>query len=521
MKKLLAKEMNREENTSNNREHPLNAVSFDFRAFEQTTQPPDQITPTDIVQEIQSVQQQFDPIPHRDVLQMLIQKVENVNFRELAGLQGKRETLKKKHFQVIAIENILHLAQRNCWGLCKKHDFIYLYNGAFWSLLSVDELRDFLGKAAEEMGVDKFDCRHYVFRDQLYKQFLSVAHLPEPEWEENRVLVNLINGTFEVTPEGGRLRNFRRGDFLTYQLPFAYDPQAKAPLFEAYLNRVQPDRERQKLLAEYLAYVFTRHLKLEKTLLLYGSGANGKSVFFEIVNALLGKDNVTSYSLQSLTNESGYFRAKLANALVNYASEINGKLETSIFKQLVSGEPVEARLPYGEPFTLTQYARLIFNCNELPKEVEHTDAFFRRFLIVPFEVTIPEEEQDKELSGKIIKNELSGVFNWVLEGLKRLLARKKFSRSEAVEKQLQEYRLQSDSVHLFLEEEGYEKHQYGHDTHAMKMAFLFGEYRLFCYENNYRPVSKKNFKKRLMNIGYYIPARTSIGHVVHARKGKL
>src|SRR5690606_16817975 len=110
----------------------------------------------------------------------------------------------------------------------------------------------------------------------------------------------------------------------------------------------------------------------------------------------------------------GYARAMLANKLLNYATEINGKLETSTFKQLVSGEPVEARLPYGEPFTLTNYAKLIFNCNELPKDVEQTHAYFRRFLIVPFEVTIPGTEQDKELSKKIIESELSGVFNWVL-----------------------------------------------------------------------------------------------------------
>ena len=154
-------------------------------------------------------------------------------------------------------------------------------------------------------------------------------------------------------------------------------------------------------------------------MLLYGTGANGKSVFFEVVNALLGSNNVSSYSLQSLTNENGYYRAMIANKLVNYASEINGKLETAIFKQLVSGEPVEARLPYGEPMTITNYAKLIFNCNELPKDVEQSNAYFRRFLIIPFDTTIPEQQQDKELSKKIISSELSGVFNWVLQGLNR------------------------------------------------------------------------------------------------------
>lgn len=137
-----------------------------------------------------------------------------------------------------------------------------------------------------------------------------------------------------------------------------------------------PEEKSQHMLSEYLGYVFIQPttLKLEKTLLLYGSGANGKSVFFEIVNALLGAENVSSYSLQSLTNDNGYFRAKLADKLVNYASEIKGNLQTAIFKQLVSGEPVEARLP----FSLTKYANLIFNCNELPKDIEHTNAYFRR-----------------------------------------------------------------------------------------------------------------------------------------------
>ncbi len=64
-----------------------------------------------------------------------------------------------------------------------------------------------------------------------------------------------------------------------------------------------PEQELQNILAEYLGYVFIRTstLKLEKTLLLYGSGANGKSVFYEIVRSLLGEQNTSEYSLQSLT----------------------------------------------------------------------------------------------------------------------------------------------------------------------------------------------------------------------------
>ena len=220
--------------------------------------------------------------------------------------------------------------------------------------------------------------------------------------------------------------------------------------------------------------------------------------------------------MQNLTNENGYYRAMLANKLVNYASEINGKLEASIFKQLVSGEPVEARLPYGEPFTLTNYAKMIFNCNELPKEVEQTTAFFRRFLIIPFEVTIPEEKQDKQLSQKIIKKELSGVFNWVLEGLKRLLKQKQFTQSDAVDNILKRYMKESNSVALFLEEEGYEVSM----EHHVQLKELYVEYKVFCYEGSYYPVSKRNFSERLRNAEIKTE-RKNYGMVVYVNKNSF
>lgn len=476
------------------------------------------ITPAEFLAEQEKFLQQFVPVQHSEILFRLLQQIQRIDFREKAGID-ENATLNKKHFLVCCIEEVLNTAHKNNWSICKNHDFIYLYNGAYWSLLDRNELQVFLGEAAEKMGVDRFDARHYVFREQLEKQFLAIANLPKPQQQKQTVLINLKNGTFEITPDRQQLRPPQPQDFITHQLPFEYNPQAKAPLFEAYLNKVLPGDEgvkKQMILAEYLGYLFikTETLKLEQVLLLYGTGANGKSVFFDIVNALLGSENVSSYSLQNLTDDKcGYFRAMLANKLVNYTSEINGKLETAIFKQLVSGEPVEARLPYGEPFTLTNYAKLIFNCNELPKDVEQSTAYFRRFLIIPFDVTIPEAEQDKELSKKIIQTELSGIFNWVLEGLKRLLAQKKFTESEAVKNQLEQYKKQSDTVQLFLEDEGYTK-----ATDDYKpFKDLFSEYRIYCIESGYRSCSKRTFSERLRNAGFEIEKK-NYGLVVMVAK---
>ena len=482
-----------------------------------------------------------DATPHGEILQKLIEELQPIDFEKLAFPQLERLydrlkevdsgsddakaiqkqidkfKLNQKHLLILTIENILENAENKRWGLCKNHDFIYLFNGTFWSDIDKETFQKFLGEASEKIGVEKFDARYFLFREKLFKQFLATAYLPTPETDNDKVLINLKNGTFEISQKGTYLRDFDSSDFLTYQLPFNYDPKATAPTFQAYLDKVLPDVERQKVLAEYLGFLFIKHgsnaLKEEKALILYGTGANGKSVFFEIVNALLGSENISCYSLQSLTDDKGYQRAKLANNLVNYGSEINGKLEASTFKQLVSGEPVDARLPYGQPFILKQYAKLIFNCNELPKDVEHTDAYFRRFLIIPFDVTIPPQEQDKNLHTKIIEDELSGVFNWVLEGLNRLLEQKQFSKCEAAQRAIEEYKMESNSVQMFLSE-----NQYKSDAENYTLIKdLYMEYKTFCIEDGMTPFKKTNFIKQLRSLKIIID-RLNIGNVAYLTK---
>ena len=439
------------------------------------------------------------PVSHEQLISDLLAQVKKVDFYGLAQLEDPSEKLKQKHHLVIVVEHLLDLANRNNWGLCRREGFVYTYNGAYWRQFEADELQRFLMQAAERMGLMKLEARSHLVGEQLLKQFLTSAYLPAPAPNREIIRVNLQNGTFDIGPKTQKLRPPNRADFLTHQLPFAHDETAAALNWQTFLNRVLPDESSQLVLAEYLGYVFVHpsQLKLEKVLLLHGSGANGKSVFFEVVTALLGPENVSNYSLNSLTSEPAYCRANLTKSLVNYASELSKGLEADAFKQLVSGEPIEARLPYGKPFIIRDYAKLIFNCNELPTDVEHTHAYFRRFLIIPFPVTIPEAEQDKTLAARIIAHELPGVFNWMLAGLHRLLAQNGFTDCEAARQQIDEYRRQSDSVRLFLEEYGYVA-----APSAWRPAReVYAEYRSFCQSDGYRPVAQQKFKGRLRAAG--------------------
>ncbi|MBO6249415.1 MAG: DNA primase [Bacteroidales bacterium] len=431
------------------------------------------------------------------ILDEMLTIIEPIDFYEEGHIdQGK--SLSKQVYTIVVVEKILEIAREKHWDLATENNRIFIYNGSQWIIVSADGFKRFLQKAATRMGVPDRYAKHFLFQDDLLRQFLSAADLPTPETQSSRVLINLQNGTFENNANEHCLREFRKEDFLTYQLPFSYDPEARCPIFHAFLDRNLPDKGCQDLIAEYIAYVLSPFLKLEKVLILYGEGANGKSVLFQIIKALLGEENVCSYSLQNLTAREGYQRAELGNKLLNYAPEINGRIDPALFKQLASGEPVEARFIFERAFILRKYARLLFNCNVLPSDVEMTHAFFRRFMIIPFTETIPEEEQDPDLARKITQNELPGIFNWVIEGLDRLTRNKRFTEPEMVREANKSFRDQSDSLTLFLEDSGIVA---GSD-HSAQVSALYARFSAYARSCNLPAISMKSFSEKMSKAGF-------------------
>ncbi|WP_051054009.1 DNA primase family protein [Fibrella aestuarina] len=446
----------------------------------------------------------------------LLQQIGPVNFREKAGVGDDEDAkLSKAHYLVIIVQVILELARVNHWNLCQANGAFYIFNGAFYKEISPKDLRRFLQDAAVKMGADRFKCEHYEFAEQIFRQFEVTAHLPVPLSNREIIKINLQNGTYTIDRHGrGQLKKPDPADFLTHQLPFAFDPNAQCPLWQKHLDKVLPDASMQQILAEYIGYVFTstKRMKLEKTLVLLGEGGNGKSVVYDVITGLLGSENISSHPLDELTKKETY-RAEIADKLLNYCSEIASDINVSVFKAMTSGEALNARRLYGKPFQIEDYAKLLTNANRLPIVTEHSHAWFRRFLILPFEVQIKAHEKDIHLARKIITTELAGVFNWALAGLARLLAQNDFTDSEQVRQQNERYRNESDTVGLFLAEYRYEP--YSETYEALQQ--LYNQYTSFCREDGHRNfVTKLNFRRRLETRGFLVGER-NIGRVVFTR----
>jgi putative DNA primase/helicase len=183
---------------------------------------------------------------------------------------------------------------------------------------------------------------------------------------------------------------------------------------------------------------------------------------------------------------------------------------------LVSGEPVEARLPHGKPFVLKDYAKFIFNTNNMPRDVEHNEAFYRRLFVVNFQETIPVNERDPKLAQKIIASDLPGIFNWVLAGLERLLFNQGFTYSQQINSAITEYRQQSDTVYLYMDEKGYEV---GEDE-KVDAYQIHHDYQEYCKNAGYKPCALRTFNERLRNLGYSI-VRHNRGMVLKYSKIKV
>ena len=318
---------------------------------------------------------------------------------------------------------------------------------------------------------------------------------------EKQSIINLKNGSLALTDKGVKFKDFDYRDFLTHQLDFEYQPKAVNKVFLKYLAEVLPDSDTRKTLQQAIGYIFVKGLKLELIIFLYGLGSNGKSVIFEVLSGVLGLENTSNYSLESLTDERGYHRAMIKNKLVNYGTDIKlNKINPDALKTLASGEPIEARLPYKEPFMMADYAKLIFNANKLDSaNLEHTHGFFRRFLIIPFEQTIPEDKQDKDLHKKILADK-AGVLNWIIEGAEAVLKNRNIFISDACRKFKKQFVKESDSVAMFEDE---------HIKVNLKGSIYFEtvteshtHYKDFCINAGYKPLGRNNFTKRMEALSF-------------------
>ena len=295
---------------------------------------------------------------------------------------------------------------------------------------------------------------------------------------------------------------------ILYALPYDYDPLADCPKWKQFLEQVLPNEDTRLVLQEYLGLLFVNRdrNKLEKMLILHGGGANGKSVVFETLIRILGENNVSMYDMAQLTRgkSSEANLADIDGKILNYASDLDPHdFSGGIMKRLISGESMQARKLYKDPMVLKMIPLFIANANELPETTDRTKGFFRRVLIVPFNVTIEEEKQDKQLSTKL-RDEYPGILNWILEGTVRIVKNGiNFTHSKHVAKASEEYKIIQDSVYGYIITNRLHRNEdKGLDKYLLTNNELHEQYEKYCLEVSKKPYGKNRFLQIFKSQGF-------------------
>lgn len=313
-------------------------------------------------------------------------------------------------------------------SLCLIDGEVRYFGGRCYLPCKGEELLNVLGNVLIDQGVSPTDVRR--IGDMPLAVLSEKTYAAEP-------LIAFENGVLDLR-SGEFVHGFSPEKRVTESLPYAYRPFGTCPRWEAFLGEVMPDEKSRMALQEFFGMVFLdrRSLSVEKMALFVGSGANGKSVIFEVIKRVIGPDMVSTLDAAQLSDEK--MIPYLVGKRLNFAPDMaRSKDFSSALKALASGQEVTGRSIFKDAVSV-KAPPLCFAMNEMPVFRDITDAFFRRVLLFSFDVKIPPEKQDKSLVEKICHHDLPGIFQWVMAGRERLISSGgEFTRSEKMEGDLE------------------------------------------------------------------------------------
>ena len=239
------------------------------------------------------------------------------------------------------------------------------------------------------------------------------------ELDADPYLLNVKNGTIDLT--GGELRPHNPSDLITKLAPVEYDPEATAPVWKAFLDQITDNRPQlAAFIQRYVGYALVGKVTEHVLAIFYGSGANGKTTLINVLLTMLGDYGKTCAPDLLMMKQHERHPTEIADLqgtrLVT-TSEITAgrRLDEARVKQLTGGDPLKARFMRGDFFEFEPSHTTILVANHKPV-IQGTDlGIWRRIFLVPFDVTIPDVEQDRELPDKLL-SELPGILNWALRG---------------------------------------------------------------------------------------------------------
>lgn len=340
------------------------------------------------------------------------------------------------------------------------------------------------------------------------------------EFDADPMQLGVVNGVLNL--RNGQLLPVSPDLLVSKRCNVSYEPNAVCPQFLKFLADVQPDPEMQEFLQRWAGYSLTGSVQEQKMGFLFGGGANGKSVFVELLAWLLG-DYARKIATEMLMHHQRSPQGAspdivaLKGCRFIYANETEEgrRLAESRVKDMTGGDTLTGRVPYGKAdINFRPTHKLLVVGNHKPEITDNGFGMWRRVALVTFDVTIPENERDPQLLEKL-KTEGAGILNWALEGLRQwqqhgLKAPNKIEAATAA------YRDEMDIIGDWLND-----HCETGAGCTVKKESAYKAYHNWALTNGHHPLAQVRLTRRLTDRGYKVLSdKRTIGGLALTKMGE-
>jgi putative DNA primase/helicase len=392
---------------------------------------------------------------------------------------------------------------------CAARGGWHYYDGKRWQCDDLERARECVKTIARELAAEA----GALMDDELYragKRASSASGIADVMRSDKRLVVaptafdsdpwllNCRNGTIDLRT--GELRPHDADDLISKLADVDYDPDAKAETFDTFLSTVQPSDAVRAYLARLFGYACVGLVRDHVLAVLWGPGANGKSVFNEIVMCALGEYAgpapssllVDSATDPHPTDTASLFGKRLAGV---HETKRGARFDASRVKLLTGGDRLVARFMHKNFFDFPPSHTLVLVTNYKP-EIDGTDAAaWRRIQLIPFPVVIPVEQRDVALTEKI-RGELPGVLRWLVDGC-REWQRIGLAPPPSVLEQTARYRESEDNVAAFIEARCSVS-----SSLKCRASVLYEAFAAWCKSTGAKAASGRHFGEEMVGRGY-------------------
>lgn len=338
--------------------------------------------------------------------------------------------------------------------------------------------------------------------DAMVAEAAPYISVPPKMMDLDPLLLNVTNGTLRMEGSCDELRPHARDDRLAKIMDVEFDPDAACPTFLRFLEEVQPDADIRLFLQVWTGYCLTGVTTEQKLVFNYGEGGNGKSVFIDLIAKMMGPYAVSLPFASLLRDdrkrgaEATPDLARLPGARLVRASEPEkgSRFAEATIKAITGGEEITVRHLNHGFFDFVPQFKLTLSGNHKPAIRGQDRGIWRRFLLVPWEVNVPDAQQDKDLPAKLWA-ERAGVLNWILDGV-RIWLERGLVVPDSVRAATDEYRADSDPVGRFLTE-----CVEAAPNESVQASVMYEAYKAWCSANAERVWTISTFGKALPERG--------------------